>query len=51
MNKLGATVVKNQPFQLLWCPSAYLRLKLNRLESNSIVTTELMPLFYVEPAN
>jgi len=40
MNKLGATVVKNQPFRLLWCPFPYLRLKLGHLESNSIVTRE-----------
>jgi len=38
MNELSATVVKNQPFQLLWRPFPYLRLKLNRLESNSVVT-------------
>jgi len=25
MNKLGTTVVKNQPFRLLWCPFPYLR--------------------------
>jgi len=29
----------------------YLRLKLNRLQSNSVVTRELIPLFYVELAN
>jgi len=51
MNKLGATVVKNQPFQLLWCPFLYLRLKLDHFQSNSIVTRELIPLFYVELAN
>jgi len=51
MNELSATVVKNQPFQLLWCPFLYLRLKLNRLESNSVVTRELITLFYVESAN
>jgi len=51
MNELSATVVKNQPFQLLWCPFTYLRLKLDRLESNSIVTRELIPLFYVKLAN
>jgi len=51
MNELSATVVKNQPFQLLWCPFPYLRLKLDCLESNSIVTRELIPLFYVESAN
>jgi len=51
MNKLGATIVKNQPFRLLWCLFLYLRLKLDRLESNSVVTTELIPLFYVESAN
>jgi len=51
MNELGATVVKNQPFRLLWHPFPYLRLKLDRLESNSIATRELIPLFYVESAN
>jgi len=51
MNKLGATVIKNQPFRLLWCPFSYLRLKLDHLDSNSIVTRELIPLFYVESAN
>jgi len=51
MNKLGTTVVKNQPFWLLWRPFLYLRLKLNRLQSNSVVTRELIPLFYVELAN
>jgi len=51
MNKLSATVVKNQPFRLLWHLFPYLRLKLNRLESDSIVTRELIPLFYVESAN
>jgi len=51
MSKLGATVVKNQPLRLLWCPFPYLRLKLDRLDSNSIVTIELISLFYVESAN
>jgi len=51
MNKLGATIVKNQPFRLLWCPFPYLRLKLNCLDNNSIVTGEIIPLFYVESAN
>jgi len=31
MNELIATVVKNQPFQLLWCPFPYLRQKLDHL--------------------
>jgi len=31
MNEFGATIVKNQPFQLLWCPFPYIRLKLNHL--------------------
>jgi len=51
MNKLSVTIVKNQPFQLLWCPFPYLRLKLDRLDSNSIVTREIIPLFYAESAN
>ena len=51
MKKLGATIVKNQLFRLLWRPFPYLRLKLDRLESNSVVTKELIPLFYVESAN
>jgi len=51
MNKLGATIVKNQPFQLLWCLFPYLRLKLYCLDSNSIVTREIIPLFYVESEN
>jgi len=51
MNELGATVVKNQPFRLLWRPFPYLRLKLDRLDSNSIVTREIILLFYVESAN
>jgi len=51
MNKLGTTVVKNQPFQLLWHPFPYLRLKVYHLESNSIVTRELIAMFYVESAN
>ena len=51
MNELDATVVKNQPFWLLSHPFPYLRLKLDRLESNSIFTRELIPLFYVESAN
>ena len=34
MSELGATVVKNQPFRLLWRPFPYLRLKLDRLEHN-----------------
>jgi len=51
MSELGATIVKNQPFQLLWCPFPYLRLKLDHLDSNSIVTRELIALFYVKSAN
>jgi len=51
MNKLGATIVKKQPFRLLWHPFPYLKLKLDRLDSNSIVTREIIPLFYVESAN
>jgi len=51
MNKLGATVVKNQPFQLLWCPFPYLRLKLDRLDSNSIITREIIPLCYIKSSN
>jgi len=53
MNELGATIVKNQPFRFLWCLFLYLRLKLDHLESNSVVTRELtfVPLFYVESAN
>jgi len=51
MSKLDATVVKNQPFRLLWLPFHYLRLKFNCLDSNSIVTREILPLFYVESAN
>jgi len=51
MNELSATVVKNQPFQLLWCLFPYLRLKLDHLESNSVVTRELILLFYVESVN
>jgi len=51
MNKLDATVVKNQPFWLLWRPFNFLRLKLDCLENNSIVTRELIPLFYVESVN
>jgi len=51
MSELGATVVKNQPFQLLWHLFPYLRLKLNHLDSNSIVTREIIPLFSVESAN
>jgi len=47
LNKLSATVVKNQLFRLLWHSFPYLRLKLDCLESNSIVTRELIPLFYV----
>jgi len=50
-NKLGVTVVKNQPFRLLWRPFPYLRLKLDRLEHNYVVTRELIPLFYVESAH
>jgi len=50
MNKLGTTVVKNQPFQLLWLLFLYLRFKLDCLESNSVVTKELILLFYVESA-
>jgi len=46
MNEFGLTIIVNkQPFQLLWHPFPYLRLKLDHLESNSIVTTELIPLF------
>jgi len=51
MNELGATDVKNQPFRLLsqlWCPFLYLRLKLDCLQSNSVVTRELISLFYAE---
>jgi len=44
-NELSATIVKSQPFQLLWCPFTYLRLKLDRLESNSAVTRELITFF------
>jgi len=51
INKLGATNVKNQPFQLLWHLFLYLRLKHDRLKSNSVVTRELIPLFYAESAN
>jgi len=51
MNELGTTIVKNQPFQLLWHPFPYLRLKLDHLDSNSIVTTELIALFYAKSAN
>jgi len=51
MNELSATVVKNQSFKLLWCLFPFLRLKLDRLDSNSIVTRELITLFYVESAN
>jgi len=51
MNELGATIVKNQPFWLLWHLFPYLRLKLDRLDSNSIVTREIIPLFYVESTN
>ena len=51
INELGATLVKNQPFWLLWHPFSYLRLKLNRLENNSIVSRKLIPLFCVESAN
>jgi len=51
MNELGATVVKNQSFRLLWCPFLYLRLKLDHLQSNSVVTRELIPLFDGELAN
>jgi len=40
MNELGVTIVKKQPFQLLWCSFSYLRLKLDCLDSNSIVTRE-----------
>jgi len=45
MNELGTTVVKNQPFQLSWCLFLYLRLKLDYLESNLIVTRELITSF------
>jgi len=51
MNELSATIVKNQPFWLLWYPFPYLRLKLDCLENNSIVARELIPLFYVESTN
>jgi len=51
INKLGVTIVKNQPFLLLWHPFPYLRLKLDCLESKLIVTRELVSLFYVELAN
>jgi len=51
MSKPGTTVVKNQPFRFLWCPFFYLRLKHVHLESNSVVTKNLIPLFYVESAN
>jgi len=51
MNELSATIVRNQQFQLLWHPFPYLRLKLDHLNSNSIVTRELIALFYVESAN
>jgi len=51
MNKLSATIVKNQPFRLLWHPFLYLRLKLDHLKSNSVVIKEVIPLFYVESAN
>jgi len=51
MNELGATIVKYQLFRLLLHPFPYLRLKLDRLDSNSIVTRETIPLFYVESAN
>jgi len=47
MSELSATVVKNQPFRLLWHTFPYLRLKLDHLDSNSTVTRELIPLFYV----
>jgi len=50
MNKLGSTIVKNRPFWLLWHPFPFLRLKLDRLETNSIVTRELIPLFYIQSA-
>jgi len=43
MNELSATVVNNQPFWLLWCPFSYLKVKLDCLKSNSIVTRELIP--------
>jgi len=45
MNKLSATIVKNQPFQLSWHSFPYLRLKLNCLESKSVVTRELCNIF------
>jgi len=51
MNEIDTTVVKNQLFRLLWRTFPYLRLKLGRFESNSIVTRELIPLFYAESAN
>jgi len=51
INELGATVVKNQPLRLLWHQFPYLRLKLDRLDSNLIVTREIIPLFYVESEN
>jgi len=45
MKKLDAIVIKNQPFQLLWHPFLFLRLKLDHLDSNSIVTRELRNTF------
>jgi len=42
MNELGVTIVKNQPFRLLWHPFPYLRLKLDHIESSLIVTRELL---------
>jgi len=44
MNELGTTVVKNQPFRLLWHLFSYIRLKLDHLTSDSIVTRELIVL-------
>jgi len=51
INELDGTIVKNQLFWLLWHPFSHLRLKLNCLDSNSIVTKEIIPLFYVESTN
>jgi len=51
INKHSTTIVKNQPFRLLWCLFPFLRLQLDRFDSNSIVTRELIPLFYVESVN
>ena len=50
MNKLGASIEKNQSLWPLWHLFLHLRLKLSHLESNSIVARELIPLFYVQSA-